>query len=132
MTLFPDEKTAIINYRVEKAFQTLKEAVDNANLRNWSLTANRLYYATFYMVLAINLSNDESSKTHAGAFNLFSLRYIASGVLSKDEGSLYRTLYSMRQSGDYDDLFDWEEADILPLIPRVESLLQKMLTLVVK
>lgn len=32
----------------------------------------------------------------------------------------------MRQSGDYDDLFDWEEDDVLPIISKVESLLQKM------
>lgn len=128
MPLSINEKKDIIDYRVEKAYQTLKEAKDNAALGNWSLTANRLYYATFYMALAINLNNGESSKTHNRTFNIISRRYLATGLLTKEEGSLYRRLFSMRQSGDYDDLFDWSDSDILPLLPLVESLLNHMKT----
>lgn len=36
----------------------------------------------------------------------------------------------MRQSGDYDDLFDWEEEDVAPIIPIVEKLLEKMKSLI--
>lgn len=126
MTLSNDEKNAVVAYRIDKSEQTLKEAKDNATLGNWSLAANRLYYSTFYMALAINLSNGESAKTHNGTFSLFSKSYIATGLLSKEEGSLYRRLFTMRQSGDYDDLFDWEEDDVIPIIPKVESLLHKM------
>ena len=32
----------------------------------------------------------------------------------------------MRQSGDYDDMFDWTEEDVLPLFDKTEALLQKM------
>lgn len=78
------------------------------------------------MAMAINLSTGEYARTHNGTFNLFSQRYIATGLLSENEKHLYRNLFSMRQTGDYDDLFDWEQDDILPLIPQVESLLNKM------
>lgn len=126
MTLTTDDKEAVIAYRIEKSRQTMKEAIDNVSLGNWSLAANRLYYATFYLVLAINLSDGESSKTHNGTFNLFSKNYIAKGLLSKTEGSLYRRLFTMRQTGDYDDLFDWEEEDVAPLVPEVEKLLERL------
>lgn len=128
MTLSPDEKNSIINYRKEKSLQTFKEANDNALLGNWSLTANRLYYSVFYLIIALNIKNGESSKSHSGAFSLFSKRYISTGMLSKEESSLYRRLFTMRQSGDYDDLFDWEEEDVLPLIPQVKELLMKIQT----
>ncbi len=130
MTLSPEEKSAVLGYRIDKSRQTFKEACDNAELGNWSLVANRLYYATFYMVLAVNLDNGDFSKSHSGTFALFSKRYISNGVLSKDEGNLYRSLFSMRQSGDYDDLFDWEEEDILPILPKVKSLLEKIESLI--
>ena len=55
-----------------------------------------------------------------------SKKYIQSGLLTKEEGSLYRRLFTMRQSGDYDDLFDWEEEDVAPLLPLVEKLLDRM------
>lgn len=131
MSLNTEEKNAVIKYRIEKSLLALKEAKDNATLGNWSLTANRLYYSVFYVALAINLSQGESSKTHNGTFSLLSKNFISTGLLSKSEGSLYRQLFTMRQSGDYDDLFDWEEEDILPLIPKVEQLIEKMKSFVI-
>lgn len=126
MTLLPEEKDAIIHYRIEKAYQALKEAEQNCELGNWSLTANRLYYASFYMALAVNLFAGESSRTHVGTFNLVSKQYIRTGLLSKEDGNLYRQLFNMRQTGDYDDLFDWEESDVMPIIPAVKELLNRM------
>ena len=32
----------------------------------------------------------------------------------------------MRQTGDYDDLFDWEEEDVAPIVPKVEALIEKL------
>ncbi len=129
MGLSPEEIAAIISYRVEKSVQALKEAKDNAGLGNWSLTVNRLYYAVFYLALTINLKNQEMAKTHNGVYALFNKKYIATNVLNKEEGHLYRQLFTMRHTGDYDDLFDWTEDDVAPLIPKVESLLLKMSSL---
>lgn len=126
MGLSESEITAIIGYRVEKSAQAFKEAKDNANLGNWSLTVNRLYYATFYMALAINLKNKDVAKTHNGTYSLFNIKDIATGVMTKEEGRLYRQLFSMRTTGDYDDMFDWNQDDVMPLIPQVSALLDKM------
>lgn len=130
MILSSVEKKSIIQYRVEKALQTYKEACDNAQLGNWSLVANRLYYSIFYLTLALNLLNGDYAKSHTGTYALFNKRFILSGMLTKSESSLYRKLLSMRQTGDYDDLFDWDEEDIKPLIPEVKSLIDKLLTFI--
>lgn len=126
MSLSLEEIAANIAYRVEKSDQGLKEAIDNAALENWNLTVNRLYYAVFYLALAINLKNNESAKTHNGTYNLFNRKYIATGIFSPEEGRLYRQLFTMRHTGDYDDFFDWGKDDVMPLIPRVRELLSKM------
>lgn len=129
MGLSPEEIEAIIQYRLEKSAQAMKEALDNAKLKNWNLTVNRLYYSVFYYALAINLKNQDIAKTHNGTYNNFNKKYIATGIFSPEEGRIYRQLFSMRHTGDYDDLFDWAEDDVLPLIPRVQMLLAKMRTL---
>lgn len=36
----------------------------------------------------------------------------------------------MRQSGDYDDMFDWTVDDVAPLIPKTETLLNSIKKLV--
>lgn len=130
MTLSSEEKNSIVNYRIEKAYQALKEARDNISMNNWNLAINRLYYSTFYMAIAVNLSNGETAKSHSGVFSLISKNYIATGVLSKEDGALYRKLFSMRQTGDYDDLFDWEEEDVVPLVKKTESLVNSMRKLI--
>lgn len=78
------------------------------------------------MTLAVNLNNGDSSKSHNGTFNIFSRRYVATGIMTREEGGLYRHLFSMRQTGDYDDLFDWMEDDVRPLIPKVADLIDKI------
>lgn len=130
MTLSSSEKDAILEYRIERSQQALKEAKDNASLGNWNLAVNRLYYSVFYMALAINLNNGDSARTHNGVYNIFCKRYIAPGILNREDGVLYRRLFSMRQSGDYDDMFDWAEEDVVSLIPKTESLLKSMKKLI--
>ncbi|MDE7376721.1 MAG: HEPN domain-containing protein [Muribaculaceae bacterium] len=131
MTLLSSEKEAILEYRIERAYQALKEAKDNASLGNWNLSVNRLYYAVFYMALAVNLNNGDSARTHNGVYSLFCKRYVAADVLSREDGVLYRRLFSMRQSGDYDDMFDWVQEDVMPLIPKTESLINSMRKLII-
>ena len=130
MTLPKKERTDIIDYRIERSYQTLKEARDNAMMHNWNLAVNRLYYSVFYMAIAITLSNGDTAKSHSGVFNVISKSYIATGILSKEDGSLYRRLFSMRQTGDYDDLFDWTEDDVAPLLEKTTELIETLRKLI--
>lgn len=47
MTLTPEDRNAIIDYRIEGAYNTLKELEYVAKGKFWNLSANRLYYALF-------------------------------------------------------------------------------------
>ena len=77
MTLKSGDRSDIVAYRLEKAWNTLKEVKDIGAIGYWRLAANRLYYAAY-------------------------------------------------QSGDYEDLFDWNEDDVVPLIPRVEEYISRI------
>lgn len=130
MTLSTEERHDIIEYRINRANQALKEAYDNANMGNWNLAVNRLYYATFYMAIALNLSHGDTAKSHSGVFSIISKNYISTGLLNRNDGALYRKLFSMRQTGDYDDLFDWTEDDVLPILEPTKSLIESMRLLI--
>ncbi len=43
--------------------------------------------------------------THAGVTHLFGMRFVNTGICSKDDGRLYHKLFTMRQTGDYDDTY---------------------------
>lgn len=130
MALTIDEKKAIVAYRIEKSRKTMIEARDNAKMKHWSLAANRLYYALFHIVSALLVDKGYTSKTHSGILCILGQEFVAKGLLGSEDGRLVSRLQNMRQSGDYDDLFDWEEEDILPLFEPVEKLLDKMLNLI--
>ena len=130
MALTIDEKKAIIAYRIEKSRKTMIEARDNAKMKHWSLAANRLYYALFHIASALLVDKGYTSKTHSGILCILGQEFVAKGLLGSEDGRLVSRLQNMRQSGDYDDLFDWEEEDILPLFEPVEKLLDKMLNLI--
>lgn len=65
MALTIEEKKAIIAYRIQKAENAMIEANDNANLKHWSLVANRLYYAVFHMASALMIDKGFTAKSHS-------------------------------------------------------------------
>ena len=71
-----------------------------------------------------------SSKTHKGVISLFGKEFVKTGILTRDEGDLYSRLYNMRQSGDYDDLFDWTKEEVNPLIEKTAALIEKIESLI--
>ena len=60
---------------------------------------------------------------------MINLHFVRTGILSKDEAHLLSDLFKMRQTGDYDDIFDWTEDDVAPLISPTEALVGHIITL---
>lgn len=124
--LTPEERKALLTYRIEKAKGILEEAKDNAKLGHWNLVGNRLYYSVYHMAHALLLDKGFSAKTHAGTIHLIGQKFINGGLLDKSYGRLFSRLYELRQSGDYDDMFDATEEEVKPYFPQVEAFLLEM------
>lgn len=125
-----EEKKALIAYRIQKAHDSLKEAKAVANLGFWNLAGNRLYYAAFHMASALLLDKGLVAKTHSGVIHLVGAKFITSGLLSKEDGRLFSRLYELRQSGDYDDMYDATEEDIASFFPRTEQFVRQLESLI--
>lgn len=130
MTLTDEERKAIVDYRIERAEASFREAEFVVTGKFWNLAANRLYYAAFYMCEALLLKNKIATSSHAGVIRMMSLHFVRTGLLSKEEGILLSNLFRMRQTGDYNDLTDWSEQEIMPLFPKVKNLLEKLCSLI--
>ena len=52
--------------------------------------------------------------------------FVKKDLFTKDEGRLISRLFGMRQSGDYDDLFDWTEEEVLPFFDKTKAFLKRM------
>jgi len=129
MSLTDDERDAIVSFRIQKAKDTLDEAEGIATLGYWNAVANRLYYACFYITSALLLKNNYSAQTHSGIIHLLGRHFIKSNIVSKDAGRLYSKLFELRQTGDYDDLFNLSEEDVKPLISSAHNYVNELLEL---
>lgn len=125
------EKKVVVAYRRQKAYATLTEAREVAKLGYWSLVGNRLYYSVFHMASALLLDKGFTARTHSGVIHLVGAQFIAKGFLDKSYGRLLSRLFELRQSGDYDDLYDATEEEVFPYIERTEVFLSDMDKLIV-
>lgn len=128
--LTSEDRKILVTYRIEKAKAVLVEARDNTRLGHWSLVGNRLYYAVYHMAQALLLDKGLSAKTHAGTIQIIGQQFISVGLIGKTYGRLFSRLYELRQSGDYDDMFDVTEEQVMPYFGQVEKFICEMETLV--
>jgi uncharacterized protein (UPF0332 family) len=130
MTLYKEEREAIVAHRLQRAKETLVEAVDNGKMKHWHVAANRLYYACFYAVSGLLLQNGLSSRTHGGTIGLFGQHFAAKGIISKEQNKFYQQLFDFREKGDYDDWLEIEEQDVLPLLEPARQFLETIENLI--
>ena len=118
----PDaEREQIVQDRMERARDSLLEAELLAKSALWRGCVNCLYYACFYAVSALLLRRGLSSAKHSGVLALFNREYGRTGVVSQDSLSLYRKLFTVRQRGDYEDLFQFSEDDVWVWLERSKA-----------
>ena len=90
----------LIDYRIEKAQETLHDARILANEKRWNTCVNRLYYACFYVVSALLASKGLSSSKHTGIRSLFNKNFVKTGLVRKDAARIYNDLFERRQESD--------------------------------
>ena len=131
MSLAKEEIEAVVAYRKEKAYNTLKEAEDMIDTKHWNLAIQRSYYACFYMASALLMSRGINARTHNGVVGQLGQNFVSKGFLTKDEGRLYSRLLQNRITGDYNDFFDFTREDVAPLLEPTRNLLIKIDELIV-
>lgn len=122
----------LINYRINRAFETLKEAEKMLENEFWNASINRIYYACFYAVSGLLLKKGVDTSTHKGIRQMFGLHFVQTGLVSRESGKFFSDLYDRRQTGDYDDyaLYDKETASCLTLLAKdfvteIDTLIRK-------
>ena len=126
MKLSADERDALVSYRIQKANDTLEEAEGISSLGYWNTVANRLYYACYYATSALLIKNSFQAQTHRGVITLLGMHFIKTGKISENSGKLFSRLFELRQTGDYDDLFDLSEEDVQPLLKPAKEYIKEI------
>lgn len=115
-----------INYRLQKARETISEVEILIENQLWNTAVNRMYYACFYAVGASLLSKGIRTSTHSGCLQKFGQFYISTGIISKDLGRHYSVLFEKRIKSDYDDFIDFDKDTTLELFEPSKQLIEKI------
>jgi len=121
-----ENKRDLIEYRIKRANETIKEIDTHLELEYYHTAANRLYYACFYAISALLLKDDLNLKTHKGIRNQCSLKYINTGIIPRQLGDYFNEIFQYRQTGDYDDLIDIDKETIIKLYEPAKSLIDEI------
>ena len=104
-----------INYRLQRANETISEIKILIENKLWNTAINRMYYACFYAVGALLVKNGVVTASHSGSRQKFGQLFIHTGLISKELGKHYSELFEKRQKGDYNDFFDFDEETVVKL-----------------
>ena len=125
-------KKDLVNFRINKAKETFQDAQLLLDADRWDSAANRLYYASFYMISAYLAKKEIKVTTHSGLKTKFNQELVKTGKLEKDLGIAFNKLFAMRQDADYEDFQEIEEQEIKPMATQVQKLLDELEILLIE
>ena len=95
-------KKILIKNSIEKSEKALFDA-EKSFLFSLNVVQNRIYYAAFYIVLALAYLDDFSTGKHHQLMGWFNREYIyKNNIFDTKLNKIYQTLFANRQKFDYD------------------------------
>lgn len=129
MSLADEDRKSIVNLRIEKAQKAYHQARVNLSMGFVEVSANRFYYSAYYAVSALLIAKGFTAQTHSGIIAIFGREFVKTGIVTKDDGKLYSQLFSYRLKGDYDDNYDLDISEIVPLEEPIGLFISKICSL---
>ena len=129
-SLDQESRDLLIAYRIERAYGSLKEAKLMAQGGFYNASINRLYYACYYMAVALLLKNNISAQTHSGVKTMLGMHFTSKGKLSISASKIFTTLFEKRHSSDYDDFVYCDQEMFDELYPKAEAFIEEIKKLI--
>jgi uncharacterized protein (UPF0332 family) len=102
----------LIRFRIRRAQETLVAAETLVETGALHDATSRIYYACFYVVSALLLTQGKKSAKHSGIRDLFNVEFVRTGRISMEHARFYRRIFDRRLEGDYQDFVEFERAEV--------------------
>jgi uncharacterized protein (UPF0332 family) len=99
-----EDRSSLVAHRLWQMDDALRTAHAMLEQGFYNGTVNRAYYAMFYAVHALALSNSYTGKTHKGMVVWFDSEYVKTGKVSRETSAVLRMAFSARQQNDYEEI----------------------------
>jgi len=122
--MFDENRKALCEYRIEKAFECLKSASLLKDSGDYTSAANRSYYSIFHAIRAIMALDGEDRKKHSGVVAYFQENYInKKGIFPKEYSYMIKNAFQVRQESDYEDFCIISKDEVEEQIENAEKLI---------
>lgn len=115
-----------INYRIERARETIAEVQTHIDNEFWNTAINRMYYACFYAIGALLVKHNIEASSHLGVRQKFGEYFVKTGKFDKILAKHFTELFDKRNKGDYNDFYDYDEQTVLKLYPLSKILIERI------
>jgi len=126
------EERALIEYRVERARETLGEARIMFDAGRINTYVSRLYYACFYAVSALLLTRNFSTSKHGYLRSLMHREFVKTGLIPKDLSRHFDVLFDSRLEGDYADFVRFKAEDVAGWLERTQAFIKHIEGIIAK
>ena len=125
----PDDRAALVRYRIEQAREALDEARLLHDAGHYRGAINRAYYAIFYSILGLLITRDLGTSTHSGALTLFNREFIKTDLLPRKLSTLARHAFDARLHVDYEELIEVTDEEAAATLHDAGTFLQHVFDL---
>ncbi len=122
----PDEIKAVVDYRLQRAAESLDAAIIMRENRMFIFAMNRIYYAMFYAVQALLMSEGVVFSKHGQVKGYFNRAFIKTRIFPLELGRIYNRAFEYRQKFDYMDFAQPEEETVSQFIGYAKEFLSKL------
>jgi uncharacterized protein (UPF0332 family) len=104
MTLSEENRQQLIKYHIEKSKQAVEDVKFLIENKKLYLAANRIYYGIFYILSALALKHNFSTRNHGQLIGWFNKNFVKTNVVDKKYSNIVRSSFELRSEADYDVL----------------------------
>jgi uncharacterized protein (UPF0332 family) len=113
----------LINFRVQQAYETVKEVEFQIENNYLIIAVNRIYYGMFYMLLALALKNGFKTSKHSQLLGWFNKEFVKTGKIDRDTGKIVHKAFEDRTDGDYGIYVRFEKEEVLEKLKDMKQFL---------
>ncbi len=113
---------------INKAKRSIAAGIVLAEGEDYDFASSRIYYAVFYGMEAVLLTQKITSSKHAHVISRFNQYFIKTGAFPKEISKAISRLFRERQVGDYGFYIDLSEAEMGESIKLAQGFLDKVET----
>lgn len=120
----------IIDYRIEKSNEILREVDFLLNNNFANVTVSRMYYACYHSISALLFSHGIETKTHKGLRHQFGRHFVQTGIIPIHVARAFTEIADRRHESDYDDFMNFtieRVKEIYPSIIQLVSIVQSLI-----